>query len=287
MSNERRAHPRFPLILTVQYTDGEPARDTTEDLSASGLFVRTERPFSPGDRTTLVVSFPQLLEPVELEVEVVRTRDGAGGAPRGVAVRIPDDLPDHRAKLAEVARLLADTARGSEPTFRVLLVEDNALVAQMYAAALRRLAETDRFEGLGVEVVSDGSAAWDRLVRAPGIDLLVTDVFMPVLTGTDLIGRLRQEPRLARLPVVVITSGGEKERAALRGLGVTLFLSKPVKYVDLADTVRFVLRARQGKVTSPPRAAVQPPGGSGAPGALTADLEVHDAPGTKTPAPRR
>jgi uncharacterized protein (TIGR02266 family) len=286
MSKERRAHPRFPLVLTVQYLDAEAVLDYTENLSASGLFVRTDRTFAPGERTTLVVSFPQVLEPVELTVEVVRQRDGAKAVPGGVAVRIPDDLPDHRAKLAEVARRIATAARLPEPSYRILLVEDNSLVAQMYAAALRRLSDTDKIAGLGVEVCNDGATAWDRLIRKPAVDLLITDVFMPVLSGTDLIERLRAEPALEHLPVVVITSGGEKERAELKALGVTLFLHKPVKYPDLADTVRFLLKARQGKVTSPPKAAVAPPSEPN-PKALTDGPAVGNVKDTKKPAPSR
>jgi uncharacterized protein (TIGR02266 family) len=286
MSKERRAHQRFPLVLTVQYLDVEAVLDYTENLSASGLFVRTERTFAPGERTTLVVSFPQILEPVELTVEVVRQRGGEKGAPGGVAVRVPEDLPDHRAKLAEVARRIATAARLPEPSFRILLAEDNSLVAQMYAAALRRLSDTDKIAGLGVEVCNDGASAWDRLIRKPGVDLLITDVFMPVLSGVDLIERLRAEPALEHLPVVVITSGGEKERAELKKLGVTLFLHKPVKYPDLADTVRFLLKARQGKVTSPPRAAVAPPSEPN-PKALTDAPAAGNVKGTKTPAPSR
>lgn len=286
MSKERRAHPRFPLVLTVQYLDAEAVLDTTENLSATGLFVRTERTFAPGERTTLVVSFPQLLEPVELTVEVVRQRGGEAGSPGGVAVRIPDDLPDHRAKLAEVARRIATAARQPEPSFRILLVEDNSLVAQMYAAALRRLSDTDKIVGLGVEVCNDGAAAWDRLLRKPAIDLLITDVFMPILTGVELLGRVRGEPALEHLPAVVITSGGDKERAELTALGVTLFLHKPVKYPDLADTVRFLMRARQGKVTEPPRAAVAPPKEPN-PRALTEGPPVGNVKDTKKPAPSR
>lgn len=286
MSKERRAHPRFPLVLTVQYLDAAAVLDYTENLSASGLFVRTERAFAPGERTTLVVSFPQILEPVELTVEVVRQRPGEKALPGGVAVRIPDDLPDHRAKLAEVARRIATAARQPEPTYRILLVEDNSLVAQMYAAALRRLSDTDKIAGLGVEVCNDGATAWDRLIRKPRVDLLITDVFMPVLSGVDLIERLRAEPALEHLPVVVITSGGEKERAELKRLGVTLFLHKPVKYPDLADTVRFLLKARQGKVTSPPRAAVAPPSEPN-PKALTDGAAGSNVKDTKKPAPSR
>jgi len=201
-------------------------------------------------------------------------------------VRIPDDLPDHRAKLAEVTRRIATAARTQETSYRILLVEDNSLVAQMYAAALRRLSDTDKIAGLGVEVCNDGAAAWDRLVRTPPVDLLITDVFMPVLSGIDLIERLRAEPRLVHLPVVVITSGGEKERAELQDLGVTLFLHKPVKYPDLADTVRFLLKARTGKVTSPPRAAVVPPNEPN-PKALTDAPAVPSVRDGKKPAPSR
>ena len=43
MESERRAHPRFPLILAVQYIGGERVLDYTENLSASGLFIRTDR----------------------------------------------------------------------------------------------------------------------------------------------------------------------------------------------------------------------------------------------------
>jgi DNA-binding response OmpR family regulator len=97
---------------------------------------------------------------------------------------------------------------------------------------------------------------------------------------------VRAEPALEHLPVVVISSGGLKERASLTALGVTLFLQKPVKYPDLADTVRFLIRARQGKVTSPPKAAVAPPREPD-PRALTAGAEALTIPGTKKPAPSR
>src|SRR5512134_2146297 len=101
MTADRRAHPRFPLILAVQYLGAESVLDYTENLSATGLFIRTEREFSVGERVALVISFPQLLEPVEIQVEVVRMRPATAEAPAGVAVRVPDDRPEDRARLAE------------------------------------------------------------------------------------------------------------------------------------------------------------------------------------------
>lgn len=272
MTAERRAHPRFPLILAVQYVGAESVLDYTENLSATGLFIRTERDFELGERVTLVISFPQLLEPVDLEVEIVRKRAPSLDAPGGVAVRVPDDCVADRERLAEIARKIG-APRGPEPAIHVLLVEDNALVASMYAAALRRLSESEDFPSLGVEVAADGAAAFDRLLREPPIDVVVTDVFMPVLSGITLVEKIRAEPALANLPVVVITSGGEREREQLASLGVALFLRKPVSYQDVAGAIRTLLTARLGQDAQARRgrAGADPAGDRGAGGLTDGD----------------
>jgi uncharacterized protein (TIGR02266 family) len=288
VTSERRAYPRFPLILAVQYVGAESVLDYTENLSAAGLFIRTEREFERGERVTLVVSFPQLLEPVELQVEVVRRRSATPGEPAGVAVRVPDDRREDRAKLEDVARKIG-APRGVAPGLRVLLVEDNALVASMYSAALRRLSETDDFPALGIEVASDGAAAYDRLLRPPPIDVLVTDVFMPVLSGITLVEKIRAEPTLAALPVVVITSGGDRERERLAGLGVSLFLRKPVSYQDVAGAIRTLLVARPAAGGAPGTraAAGGAPGGEAARGGLTDGSDAGMDPSNAMPASRR
>jgi uncharacterized protein (TIGR02266 family) len=280
---ERRAHPRFPLILAVQYVGAESVLDYTENLSEGGLFIRTEREFEAGELVTLVVSFPQLLEPVELQVEVVRRRAPSLDAPGGVAVRVPDDRSEDRARLTEVARKIG-APRGPEPALRVLLTKDNALVASMYSAALRRLSESDDFPTLGVEVASDGAAAYDRLLRAPPIDVLVTDVFMPVLSGISLVEKIRAEPALADMPIVVITSGGERERERLASLGVALFLRKPVSYQDVAGAIRTLIASRMG---SRAKARTACPGGAATGGELTGEDDVAKDPPDAKPASRR
>ena len=244
MYSERRANPRFPLILAVQYQGAENVLDYTENLSANGLFICTEREFEVGERVALVLSFPQLIEPVEMQVEVVRRRPGGDGTPAGVAVRVPEDRPGDRDRLSQVSAELAGV-RPARPAHRILLVEDNALVASMYSAALRRLSETDNFPGLAIEVAGDGSAAFHRLLRPPPIDVLVTDLFMPVLSGISLVEKIRADPVLAGLPVVVITSGGEREREQVEHLGVSAFLRKPVSYQELASAVRGLLEGRR------------------------------------------
>jgi CheY-like chemotaxis protein len=244
MSMDRRAHPRFPLILAVQHLGADSVLGYTENLSAAGIFIRTEREFRIGERVQLVVSFPQLLAPVELEVEVTRLEEGQD-APAGVAVVVPPDRTGDLQKLGEIARQMQEAARAPEPDVRILVAEDNKLVASMYEAALHKLAESGGVEGIGIEVARDGEEAFARLLRTPPIDLLVTDVHMPVLTGVELVERIRGEPSLAELPVVAISSAGAAEQEALARLGVTLFLRKPVRYADLAGTVRFLLNSRR------------------------------------------
>ncbi len=285
MTADRRAHPRFPLILAVQYVGAESVLDYTENLSERGLFIRTERDFELGERVTLVVSFPQLLEPVELQVEIVRKRAASLEAPGGVAVRVPQDRAEDRDRLAELARKIG-APRGPDPSIRLLLVEDNALVASMYSAALRRLSESDDLPALGVEIASDGAAAFDRLLRTPPVDVLITDVFMPILSGITLVEKIRGEPALADMPVVVITSGGDRERERLASLGVTLFLRKPVSYQDVAGAIRTLLASRlaRASVAAAPAAS---PGGERRPEGLTqADPVIMDGADAK-PASRR
>ncbi|HSN90897.1 MAG TPA: response regulator [Anaeromyxobacteraceae bacterium] len=254
---DRRAHPRFPLILAVQHLGAESGLGYTENLSASGIFIRTEREFRIGERVQLVVSFPQLLAPVELEVEVTRVEAGAEG-PAGVAVVVPPDRTEDLHRLGEIASQLQAAARAPEPEVRILVAEDNKLVASMYEAALHKLAETGGVAGIGIEVARDGEEAFARLLRPPRIDLIVTDVHMPVLTGVELVERIRGEPSLAQLPVVAISSAGATEQQALARLGVTLFLRKPVRYADLAGTVRFLLNSRRnGPGDAPPRSTPQ------------------------------
>src|SRR5512138_2506702 len=124
----RTSWASFSALETTSALPLLAALDYTENLSASGLFIRTERDFALGERVTLVVSFPQLLEPVELQVEILRRRAASIDAPAGVAVRVPPDCVSDLGKLAEIARKVG-APRADGATVRVLLVEDNALVA--------------------------------------------------------------------------------------------------------------------------------------------------------------
>ncbi len=239
---EKRRDVRVPLVLRVDYPGATPGvRDVTENLSAGGLFIRTTRELEPGTRVPLQIGFPGLLAPLEVEVEVVRRRP-AGEEPGGVAVRIPIDRIDDRHKLAR----LVETARaGAVPgtrTYRVLVVEDNPHVVEMYEYALRKLAGGAGAVSVAVEYAPNGHHALARLAQPPEIDLVMADLYMPVMDGFTLIERMRADRALRMVPVLVISAGAADARARALELGVDVYLQKPVKFADLIATVGTLLR---------------------------------------------
>jgi CheY-like chemotaxis protein/Tfp pilus assembly protein PilZ len=243
MAVDRRKSARYPLVLAVSWAGAGGRPDHTEDLSASGLFIRTDRALAAGERVPVELSFPGLLERLDLVVEVVRRREAGPQRPAGLGVAVPEERSDERARLEALARAAAGSGFGGSRAYRILLVEDNALVASMYASALRRLSATEGLPWLEVETADDGDRALLRLEGQPPIDLVITDVYMPALDGLGLLERIRAHERLQATPVVVISSGtADEDQRAIRA-GAQIFLRKPVRYQDIVATVRALLAA--------------------------------------------
>ncbi|HZZ84198.1 MAG TPA: response regulator [Anaeromyxobacteraceae bacterium] len=238
-SNQRR-DPRVPLILRIDYPDSPEFRDATENLSASGLFIRTERDLKLGERVPLSVSFPGLLEPVEIEVEVVRKRQASTDFPKGLAVMVPEGREEDRAKLSLLATAALEVPASRTHPYQLLVVEDNPLVLEMYQQAMRRIAS----EGVNLQVdfARDGREALTRLERLPPVDLLMADLYMPGMDGFALVASARKLPACEGMPIVVISAGGKAAQARAAPLGVDVFLQKPVKFSDIITTLRTLLR---------------------------------------------
>lgn len=120
---------------------------------------------------------------------------------------------------------------------RILLVEDDALLADGLARSLRQ-------SGYPVETVADGMAA-DRWLETESFDLVILDLGLPGLDGSEVLRRLRM--RKQRLPVLVLSAREELgERVRLLDLGADDYLVKPVALVELEARVRALLRRGQG-----------------------------------------
>jgi CheY-like chemotaxis protein len=121
---------------------------------------------------------------------------------------------------------------------KILLVEDNADDVTLTRRALERAKVRNQ-----VWAVSDGAAALAFLrgqpphQGAPRPDLVLLDLNLPGLDGRDVLLRIREDPELRKLAVVVLTAS-EQEREHLAALAADAFLTKPVDMERLGWLVR-------------------------------------------------
>lgn len=122
---------------------------------------------------------------------------------------------------------------------RVLLVEDNELDARMVRRAMDA---ADRVYEVGV--VTDGAAAIRELTgeHGPGgqgrPDLVLLDLNLPGLSGTEVLAAMKADPALRRIPVVVLTSSSaETDVIAAYDRHAAAFITKPVGAADYQAVV--------------------------------------------------
>ncbi|HET9780341.1 MAG TPA: response regulator [Candidatus Dormibacteraeota bacterium] len=86
---------------------------------------------------------------------------------------------------------------------RVLFVEDDASVAQMYRLKLE-------LDGYLVDVAADGLLALEK-ARLGQPDIIFLDIRLPKLDGLSVLEALRHDESTARIPVVILSNWNEKE----------------------------------------------------------------------------
>ncbi len=238
--DDRRREPREPLTLKVEYADArELVSDFTENISTGGTFVLTSRELGEGTEVRLVLSFPGLLKPLPLTGRVKWTRDTPPEM-RGVGVAFDPIDTEGLARLGEiVARLAAGDPSLVVRTLRVLVVEDNPHVATLIREGLRGTSRRElggrvSFE---CEAVGNGKDAL-ALVRSQPFDVLIVDVYLPILDGAQVIRQVRADPALRGMPIVAVSGGGPPAREAALAAGADFFLEKPMRLADIFTTMR-------------------------------------------------
>jgi signal transduction histidine kinase/CheY-like chemotaxis protein len=120
-----------------------------------------------------------------------------------------------------------------------LIVDDNA--------TNRRILR-DTLTGFGAEVlVAEGASGALVLMRAQAdagkpVTLLVTDAHMPEMDGFSLAGNVKEDPKLACTPIMMLTSAGQRGDAArCCQLGITGYLIKPVSQSELLEAIAMLL----------------------------------------------
>ena len=119
---------------------------------------------------------------------------------------------------------------------RILTVDDAATMRKMVSFTLK---------GAGHEVVeaADGREAL-LAVKMRGIDLVITDVNMPVMDGIELTRQLRADPNFKRTPIILLTTESVPEKKNQgRAAGATGWIVKPFSQQQLLAIVAKVLPA--------------------------------------------
>jgi uncharacterized protein (TIGR02266 family) len=242
---DRRRSPRVRVLLRVEYESREDlAADYVTDLADGGLFIRTDLDLAIGARIGLSLSFPGLLEPTVVDC-VVRWRRTAAHAtphePVGVGVEFVGSLPGHRERVLGLLGRLTEPPRRearTSGTFRVLLVEDNAFVSELFRHAVLKLhTELVGYESHDLMIARTGPEAL-RLLEDRRPDMVILDHYLPGITGCSLVRRIRSMPDHQRTPVLMISMGGDEVRKEALASGATLYMDKPILLTQLLDTLR-------------------------------------------------
>ncbi|HET9512068.1 MAG TPA: response regulator, partial [Sphingomonas sp.] len=117
---------------------------------------------------------------------------------------------------------------------RVLVVEDNELNLKLFCDLLRA-------HDFVTEPVRDGREAVAR-AKAFEPDLVVMDIQLPHVSGLELLGQMKRDPRLRAIPIMAVTAyAGRDDEDRIRAAGANAYVSKPISVMRFVQEVRALL----------------------------------------------
>jgi CheY-like chemotaxis protein len=126
-------------------------------------------------------------------------------------------------------------------TVRILMVDDEPDAEELFRQNFRREVRKDRYELLFAQ---SGEAALDLLQEgdAPSILVLLSDINMPGMKGTELLQRVKNQ--WSDLPVIMITAYGDPgTEAEVKALGAERLVAKPVDFSHLKAEIASLAQA--------------------------------------------
>ncbi len=118
---------------------------------------------------------------------------------------------------------------------KILIVEDDPLMSRMYQKIFT-------FEGYEVEMAGDGQEGFEKASMTHPT-LILLDVMMPKMNGLETLDKLKLDPDLKSIPVIMLTNlAGEKDAETALAKGAVKYIVKSEHDPkEVADTVKEVL----------------------------------------------
>jgi two-component system chemotaxis response regulator CheY len=117
-----------------------------------------------------------------------------------------------------------------------LVVEDSPTMRQLIVFALNRI------RGLQVVEADDGVDALRKLGGGK-LDIILTDINMPIMDGLKLVKRVRSDEALKGIPIIIITTeGADEDRQRALALGANSYITKPIQAPQVIAKVKELLK---------------------------------------------
>lgn len=120
----------------------------------------------------------------------------------------------------------------------IFLAEDDTDDQFLFTDALREIDST-----INCQIAKNGKETLEQLGQLSNLpDVIFLDLNMPCMNGFVCLSKLKKDPRLAKLPVVVFTTSQNRaDVEATQQLGANVFLSKPVTFAELKAKIQSIL----------------------------------------------
>lgn len=112
---------------------------------------------------------------------------------------------------------------------KIIVVEDEAAIRKFIANALKYCVNRE------VKTFENGATAWDYLKWQTDVDIVISDVEMPEMTGIELLQKVKQQ---FPAKICIIMSGNPANKALALKNGADGFLAKPFKLGNLFEIVQ-------------------------------------------------
>ncbi len=124
-----------------------------------------------------------------------------------------------------------------EDAYKLLVVEDNIELLML----MNQLLSTKYH----VETATNGKEAME-IIQKEELDIIISDVMMPVMDGLELTKKIKADPNFQHLPIILLTAKTQEEdRAEALQIGADSYVTKPFKLSDLELRINNIVENRQ------------------------------------------